>query len=129
MELNHLLVPCRDKVKSADYFARVMGLPTQPVGHFAPVKINDSLALDFAEIDDVSLWADEGGHFARQHYAFKVGDDEFEAIFGRVKAEGLKYGSGPGPERLYDMQVDHRRGGKRVYFDELNGHSIEIFTA
>lgn len=129
MELNHLLVPCRDKVKSAGYFARIMGLPTQPVAHFAPVKINDSLVLDFAEIDDVSLWADEQGHFARQHYAFKVSDSEFEAIFGRVKAECLKYGSGPGLDHLYDMQVDQRRGGSRVYFDELNGHSIEIFTA
>ena len=129
MELNHLLVPCRNKIESAGYFARLMGLPTGSVAHFAPVKINDSLVLDFAEIDDVSLWDGDDGHFNRQHYAFKVGDGEFDAIFGRVQAEGLPYGSGPGPEHLYDMQVDHRRGGKRVYFDELNGHSIEIFTA
>ena len=129
MELNHLLVPCKDKVKSASYFSRLMGLPTGQVAHFAPVKINESLVLDFAEIDDVSLWDGENGHFARQHYAFKVSEDEFTAIFGRVKDEGLRYGSGPGPEKLYDMQVDHRRGGNRVYFDELNGHSIEIFTA
>jgi catechol 2,3-dioxygenase-like lactoylglutathione lyase family enzyme len=129
MELNHLLIPCRDKVESANYFARLMGLETGPVGHFAAVRIDDGLVFDFAEADDVSLWEPENGHFARQHYAFKVSDGEFEAIFGRVKAEGLRYGSGPGPEHLYDMQVDHRRGGQRVYFDELNGHSIEIFTA
>jgi catechol 2,3-dioxygenase-like lactoylglutathione lyase family enzyme len=129
MELNHLLVPCKDKVESANYFARLMGLPTGPVAHFAPVKINDSLVLDFAEIDDVSLWEGKQGHFARQHYAFKVNEDEFDAIFGRVKGEGLRYGSGPGPDKLYDMQVDERRGGHRVYFDEMNGHSIEIFTA
>ena len=129
MELNHLLVPCKDKMESANYFARLMGLPTGPVAHFAPVKITDGLVLDFAEIDDVSLWEGDEGHFNRQHYAFKVSDDEFESIFGRVKAEGLRYGSGPGHEHLYDMQVDHRRGGQRVYFDELNGHSIEIFTA
>ncbi len=128
MELNHLLVPCNDKVESANYFSRLMGLPTQAVGHFAPVKISDSLVLDFAQANDVSLWASENGHFARQHYAFKVNDSEFEGIFGRVLAEGLRYGSGPGPD-LYNMQVDHRRGGQRVYFDELNGHSIEIFTA
>jgi len=129
VELNHLLVPCKDKVESANYFARLMGLPTGPVAHFAPVKINDSLVLDFAEIDDVSLWEGEQGHFARQHYAFKVSEDEFGAIFGRVKDEGLRFGSGPGPDKLYDMQVDERRGGHRVYFDEMNGHSIEIFTA
>jgi len=100
MQLNHLLAPCHDKVASANYFARMMGLSTGPVGHFA-----------------------------RQHYAFKVTESEFEAIFGRVLAEGLRYGSGPGKEHLYDMQVDQRRGGRRVYFDEMNGHSIEIFTA
>ena len=96
---------------------------------FTPGTTNDSLVMDFAEIDDVSLWTNEAGHFARQHYAFKVDETEFDAIFGRVQAEGLKYGSGPGPDRLYDMQVEERRGGHRVYFDELNGHSIEIFTA
>ena len=128
LELNHTIVPAHDKVKSADHFARLMGLPTQPVGHFAPVKINDSLVLDYAEIDDVSLWKDVNSHFARQHYAFKVSDGEFEEIFDRVKADDLRYGSGPG-EDLYNMQVSDRRGGKRIYFDELNGHSIEIFTA
>jgi hypothetical protein len=129
MELNHLLIPCKDKIESAGYVARMMGLTTCSVGHFAPVKIDDGLVFDFAEADDVSLWDGENGHFARQHYAFKVSEAEFEDIFGRVKGEGLKYGSGPGPEHLYDMQVDERRGGRRVYFDELNGHSIEIFTA
>jgi catechol 2,3-dioxygenase-like lactoylglutathione lyase family enzyme len=129
MELNHFLVPCNDKVKSANYFARMMGLPTESVGHFAPVKISEGLVMDFAEINTVTLWDGENGRFARQHYAFKVNDTEFDEIFGRVKAEGLRYGSAPGPDHLYDMQVDERRGGKRVYFDELNGHSIEIFTA
>jgi len=127
LELNHTLVPSKDKVASAEYFARLMGLPTLSVGHFAPVKINDSLALDFADIDDVELWSAEKGHFARQHYAFKVSEQEFDEIFDRVQAEGLRYGSAPGPE-LYNMKVNTGRGGRRVYFDELNGHSIEIFT-
>ena len=129
MELNHLLVPCNNKVESANIFARMMGLPTGPVGHFAPVMITDALMLDFADSDSVTLWDGENGHFARQHDAFKVSEPEFDAIFGRVKADGLRYGSAPGPENLYDMTVSERGGGKRVYFDELNRHSIEIFTA
>ena len=127
MELNHTLVPSNDKIASAEFFARMMGLETLAVGHFAPVKINESLALDFADINDVELWSAENGHFARQHYAFKVSEQEFDAIFGRVQAEGLRYGGAPGPE-LYNMKVNTGRGGRRVYFDELNGHSIEIFT-
>jgi hypothetical protein len=128
MDLNHMLVPAKDKIESANFFARMMGLPTGPVGHFAPVKINDSLVLDFADINDVNLWANENGHFARQHYAFHVSEDEFDAIFGRITAEGLRYGSGPGPN-LYDMKINSHRGGRGVYFDELNGHSIELLTA
>jgi hypothetical protein len=128
MELNHTLVPSRNKVESAQYFARLMGLQTMPVGHFAPVKINDSLALDFADIDDVDLWSPANGQFVREHYAFKVSEQEFDDIFGRIQKEGLRYGSDPGPE-LYNMKVNTGRGRRRVYFDELNGHSIEIFTA
>jgi hypothetical protein len=127
VELNHTLVASKDKIESAKFFARIMGLETQRVGHFAPVRINDTLVLDFADINDVSLWEPENGHCARQHYAFKVSDAEFDAIFGRIQAESLRYGSGPGPN-LYDMQVSKREGSRRVYFDELSGHSIEIFT-
>ena len=41
MKLNHMLVPSKDKVASADYFAEIMGLQRGAVGHFAPVKIHD----------------------------------------------------------------------------------------
>jgi catechol 2,3-dioxygenase-like lactoylglutathione lyase family enzyme len=130
MKLNHTLVPSKDKIASAEFFAGIMGLERGPVGHFAPVKINDSLVLDFADVNDVDLWKPMEGRYLREHYAFEVSDEEFDAIFGRVKAKGLRYGSGPGP-RLYDMQVNESRAsaGRAVYFDELNGHSIEIFTS
>ena len=50
----------------------------------------------------------------RSHYAFKVREAEFDAIFGRMKADGVIHGSGPrSPE---DMQINHRRGGGGVYF-------------
>ena len=48
-------------------------------------------------------------------------------IFGRVKAAGIPYGSGPGPDKE-DMHINERQGGRGVYFDELNGHSIELMT-
>jgi catechol 2,3-dioxygenase-like lactoylglutathione lyase family enzyme len=129
MKLNHLLVPATHKVEAADFFAEIMGLQRGSVGHFAPVRINESLVLDFADINDVDLWKDEQGHFARQHYAFEVSDEEFDAAFGRIQEKGLRYGSGPGP-RLYDMQINttRARGGRAVYFDDLSGHSIELLT-
>jgi catechol 2,3-dioxygenase-like lactoylglutathione lyase family enzyme len=129
MKLNHTLVPSKDKIAAAEFFAEIMGLERGPVGHFAPVKINDSLALDFADVNDVDLWKPAEGRYLREHYAFELSDEEFDAAFGRVKAKGLRYGSAPGP-RLYDMQVNEHNshGGRTVYFDELGGHSIEIFT-
>ena len=42
--LNHTIVPARDKVTAARFFADIFGLPFDaPSGHFAPVRVNDSL--------------------------------------------------------------------------------------
>ena len=103
MELNHLLVPCRDKIASAEYFSRVMGLPRGEVGHFAPVKINDSTVLDFAEIDDVSLWEKENSHFARQHYAFKVSEADAQVAAPQERS------AEPNQSLLHRLRVDRGR--------------------
>ena len=115
--LNHTIVPARDKVASAQFFARIMGLEAGPaMGHFAPVRVNDSLTFDFDNSDD----------FESHHYAFHVSEEEFDAIFGRIKGEGLSYGAGPmSPE---DGQINHRRGGRGVYFADPHGHLLELMT-
>src|SRR5918911_821467 len=103
--LDHTIVPARDKVASAKFFARIFGLEYKgPHSHFAPVKVNESLTLDF----------DERGDFESHHYAFKISEAEFDAIFERVKAEGIPYGSGP--RSRTDMQINRRNGGRGVYF-------------
>ena len=118
MDLNHTIVPAKDKVASAEFFARMMGLKYEGVhGGHAPVRVTDALTMLFAEND----------HLAHHHYAFCVSEEEFDAIFGRIKAEGLKYGSGPGPAR-HDMSINHRKDGRGVYFDDPNGHSYELLT-
>ncbi len=62
----------------------------------------------------------------RHHYAFHISDAEFEAIFGRVKAKGLPYGSGP--RNHTDGQIYTRRGGRGFYFQDPNGHLLEVMT-
>ena len=47
-------------------------------------------------------------------------------FFDRVKAEGIAYGSGP--RSRTDREINHRRGGRGVYFDDPNGHVLEILT-
>ena len=117
IELNHTIVPARDKVASAKFLAKILGLKYEGEwGHFAPVRINESLTLDFDNAKD----------FRRLHYAFKVSEDEFDSIFGRIKEEGIPYGSESGSSE--DMKINHWNGGRGVYFKELNGHLLELLT-
>ena len=116
--LDHTIVPAHDKVASAKFFAELFGLTYDgPIGPFAPVRINETLTLDF---DD--RWTGFGVH----HYAFRVSDAEFDAIFGRVKVAGLVYGSQPWS--LTDMKVDDLGRGRKVYFRDLANHLLEIRT-
>ena len=115
--LDHTIVPARDKEASARFFARIFGLEyAGPMSHFAPVRVNDTLTLDFDHDDE----------FDSHHYAVRVSEAEFDAIFGRIQAEGIAYGSGP--SRLDDMTINHRRGGRGCYFRDPNGHVLEILT-
>ena len=118
IELDHTIVPSRDKEAAARFFARIFGLSYDGLhSHFAPVRINDRLTMDF----------DDAGEFDRHHYAFKVSEEEFDAIFGRIREEDIPYGSGPRASE--DMEINHRRGGRGVYFRDPDGHLLEILTA
>jgi len=127
IELNHTIVPAHDKVASAKFFARIMGLSFDEGagGYFAPVKVNDSLTLDFAGSEHEAD-ATDGDRIESHHYAFKVSEAEFEAIFTRIQAEGIAYGSGPYSRE--DMKINHRGGGRGVYFCDPNGHVLELLT-
>lgn len=114
--LNHTIVPARDQKESARFFADIMGLKVTGSGHFDVVPINDQLTFDFAD------WFD----FALHHYAFHVGDNEFDAIFGRIKERGMDYAADPGFSNK--GQINHRGGGRGVYFHDLDGHVLELMT-
>jgi catechol 2,3-dioxygenase-like lactoylglutathione lyase family enzyme len=118
IELNHTIVPAHDKVASAKFFASILGLSFEEsaVGYFAPVRVNDALTLDFADSNNVAI----------HHYAFKVSEEEFDAIFSRIRKEGMIYGSGPYSRE--DMEINHRGGGRGVYFCDPNGHILELLT-
>jgi catechol 2,3-dioxygenase-like lactoylglutathione lyase family enzyme len=118
IELNHTIVPAHDKEASAQFVARILGLRYEgKFAHFAIVRVNDQLTLDF----------DHADQFEHHHYAFKVGETEFDEIFERVHAERVTYGSGP--STLDDMKINHRRGGRGFYFRDPNGHVLEVLTA
>jgi len=115
--LNHTIVPAHDKEASARFFADIFGLKYEgPMGHFAPVRVNETLTMDFDNKDVLES----------HHYAFHVSDEEFDGIFARVQSAGLPYGSQPSSKQ--DMEINHRRGGRGFYFPDPNGHSLEVLT-
>ena len=82
---------------------------------FSPVYLNDGLTLDFIETDE---------DFPVEHFCFRVGQEEFDAILGRIKAAGIKYRStvrGP-----VDMQISTEFGN--IYWNEADGHQWEMLT-
>ena len=77
--------------------------------------MNETLSMDFDNRKTVES----------HHYAFIVSDEEFDTIFARVKGEGLAYGSGPMQD---DMQINHLHQGRGFYFNDPNGHRLEVIT-
>lgn len=126
IRLDHTIVPAKDKNVAADFFAEIFGLTVER-GHFAQVQINDSLTLAFA--DEPEFWGGPGFDPASaisHHYAFHISDAEFDAIFNRVKSKGIPYGSDPFSHT--NGRINTRRGGRGFYFEDPNGHLLEVMT-
>jgi hypothetical protein len=65
---------CRDQQRSAAFLSEILGLPPATrFGHFLVVDVDNAVSLDFAE---------SSGEIAAQHYAFLVGEDDFDAASG-----------------------------------------------
>ena len=118
MQLNHTIVSCRDQQRSAAFLTGILGLPAAArFGHFLVVEADNGVSLDFAETT---------GEIASQHYAFLVGEDEFDAAFGRIRGQELPYWADPGQTQR--GAINHRDGGRGVYFEDPDGHLLELIT-
>ncbi len=118
IHLNHTIVGARDKHESATFLSEVFDLAApEPYGPFVTVSIDEHLTFDFADWDD---------EIAVQHYAFLVSEDEFDEIFGRVRARGLTHW--PDPHRSRSGEINTHDGGRGVYFEDPAGHMLEIIT-
>jgi hypothetical protein len=119
IELDHMLVPSRDRKAAAQLLAAVLGVPwaESGVGPFCPVYVNGGLTLDFDQAE---------GPLPTLHYCFRVSDDEFDRIVARLKTASIGYRSTPhGPT---DRQINTRHGGRIVYWSEPDGHVWEALT-
>ena len=119
IQLNHTIVWCRDKGRSATFLTSMLGLPAaKPFGPFLVADTANGVTLAFLETDD--------GTVASQHYAFLIGEDDFDAVFGRIRERALAYWADPFLER--PGEINHDDGGRGVYFKDPDGHLLEVIT-
>jgi catechol 2,3-dioxygenase-like lactoylglutathione lyase family enzyme len=118
VQLNHTIVRVRNKQESATFLADILGLaaPT-PYGPFLVVQVDNDVSLDYA---------DDHGTASPQHYAFLVSEPEFDEILGRIQERGLPYWADPSHRRPGEINTND--GGRGVYWDDPDGHVLEIIT-
>ena len=116
---NHTIVFGRDRAQAAAFLADVLGLPPpRRFGPFHVVDLANGASLDFM---------DAGDHpFTPQHYAFLIGEDDFDRIFARIRERGLEYWADP--HKAQPGEINHHFGGRGVYFDHPDGHLLEVIT-
>lgn len=118
VQLNHTIVTVRDKRESATFLSEILGVGEPvPFGPFLVVEVDNDVSLDFA---------DDHGPVHPQHYAFLVDEDRFDEIFGRIRERGLTYWADPG--RRHEGEINTNDGGRGVYWEDPNGHFLEIIT-
>lgn len=118
IELNHTILWCSDKMRSSAFLADMLGRPPpRPFHHFMVVDLDNHVSIDFME---------KSGPVAPQHYAFLVAEDDFPAILGRIKASAAPWWADPGRSR--PCEINHHDGGSGVYFEDPDGHLLEVIT-
>jgi catechol 2,3-dioxygenase-like lactoylglutathione lyase family enzyme len=117
VELNHTIIPARDKWASAKFLADILNLEAGPEwGRFVPLRTDNGVTLDFADAVD----------FRPRHYAFLIGEAEFDAALARIRAIGVAHYANHRRER--PGEINHFYGGRGVYFDDPDGHLMELIT-
>jgi catechol 2,3-dioxygenase-like lactoylglutathione lyase family enzyme len=118
VELNHSIIWCSDKARSSAFMTDILGLPpARTFHHFLVVDLDNRVSLDFYQKE---------GPVAAQHYAFLVGEAEFDAAFLRIEARSLTYWADPA--RTKPGEINDHDGGRGVYFEDPDGHLLELIT-
>lgn len=117
-ELNHTIVWCSDKQRSAAFLTDILGLPpARTFFHFLVVDLKNGVSLDYYQKE---------GEISPQHYAFLASDEEFDAGFARIRDRGLEFWADPA--RTRPGEINHHFGGRGVYFHDPDQHLLELIT-
>jgi catechol 2,3-dioxygenase-like lactoylglutathione lyase family enzyme len=94
-----------------------LGLEAGPEwADFVPVRLANGVTLDFAERPS----------FRPLHFAFLVGDTEFDTALARLRNAGAAFYADF--DRSGRGEINRLYGGRGVYFDDPNGHLFELIT-
>jgi catechol 2,3-dioxygenase-like lactoylglutathione lyase family enzyme len=118
VQLNHTIIHTRDKNEAAEFYSDILGLPAPSVSDpFLTVACANDVTLAFADYLPSAM---------PQHYAFLVSESEFDAIFERLSARGLRYWADP--MHTSPSEINNADGGRGLYWEDPNGHNLEIIT-
>jgi catechol 2,3-dioxygenase-like lactoylglutathione lyase family enzyme len=119
IQLNHTIVNALDPAASAKFLADMLGLPEpKPFGPFMDVELHNGVTLAYIHAQPHEIII--------EHYAFLVSEAEFDVIFGRILERQLPYWADPAHSQL--GEINHHDGGRGVYWNDPNGHYLEIIT-
>ena len=120
VQLNHTIAGSHDAVAGAKFLTEILDLPeATQFGPFQVVEISNGVSIDFM---DYGREADVPGI----HYAFLVGEDEFDQIWGRIRERRLDFWADP--HREHENEINHNDGGRGLYWLHPDGHLLEIIT-
>ena len=117
-QLNHTVVWCSDRKRSSRFLAQMLGLPEpHSFYRFEVVDLDNGVSLDFA---------DETGPIQQQHHAFLIGEEDFDAVYARIREQGVAHWADPACSR--GGEINHNDGGRGVYFADPDNHLLEVIT-
>lgn len=117
IDFNHTILATRDAHRSALFLAEILGLK-QPRrwGPFWMVTTDNGVNLDYMDVKHAIV---------PQHYAFLVDEANFDALHDQLDKRGVNYWADP---EKHKPGMNNHDGGRRLYFDDLNGHLLEVIT-
>jgi catechol 2,3-dioxygenase-like lactoylglutathione lyase family enzyme len=115
--LDHVILPTPDRAASAEFLSRILDLPEGvEAGPFLCIALGNGVTVDVMA---------SNGH-RPHHLAFLVDDDTFDRAVEILRAEQLPHWADPGHGEA--DAINHRFGGRGVYFADPGGNNLEILT-
>ena len=125
--LDHAIAPVRDQDESGDFYTNDLGFKydgrTGMSDVFAAIRLNDSSTLD--------LWRSDESPGLSHHYALALDRAYLDRFFQAIKDSGIPFGDEPKEAaniRDPGASTDAKGETLSVYFNDHNGHLLEIIT-